>query len=543
MADSKDNPSASAKFTHDLDEMLNDVEFASDDSDDFIDDEDAIDRLLMDDSFDLDESEKEETPDASTDVQDKNDFDIDDLVDSVTIPKPLPSKPVPEIDEFAEIADFGPDDVTQVIDPKDLQQKEQEANISAPPPKEPVHSAADDDFLMADFDISADDDEVDEFGDDGNNDEFAERVEKDEFSESSVMQDALLEDLIEPDEIDDEIPEIVPRSVETDTLSRAVQPVSTPPPPPPEPVQTNESSLTDSSSAILEDLQPRIDEFNAQVAQLWGEIYVFGQQLEELRDKASDAEHLGQKIEPVVNDVELLQTEQRKLRKAIRESDDRVPTLTYVALGIGIVALLVGGGLGIVGFLAKSEAAKLHNLLATLEEEIAILNQKDHSDEFKTLQMQMEQLQDKDKLIVQEIKQLQSEQDQGEWQSKVQELTEQNQQAQEALTALEKKIEKLESQKRPVSTAKTQRAKTPVVKKEEWVVNLVSFKQEWYARRKAQEFEKQGVQVEIIPVVIDRQEWYRLRARGFKSQSAATEYAVKVKKTLNLSSVWVTREK
>ncbi len=537
MADSKDNPSVSAKFTHDLDEMLNDVEFASDD---FIDDEDAIDRLLMDDSFDLNESSSDEatSTEEKTQDKDKSDFDIDDLVDSVAVSKPLPSQSMPEIDEFAEIADFGQEDLTQVIDPKDLDENQDSEMPKTEKNQSKAGAVEDDDFLMADFDISADDDEVDEFGEE-TADEFSESVE-DEFVETNAMQEALIDDLIEPDESDDaNDEEIIPPAKSSDTLSRAAQVVS-PPPPSPEPSFQAQSINADSSA--LNELQSRIDEFNAQIAQLWGELDVLGQQVEEIRDKVSDAEHLGKQIEPVANDVELLQTEQRKLRKAIRESDDRVPTMTYVALGIGVLALLVGGGLGIIGFMAKSEVGQLQNLLTTLEEEVTILNQKDHSDEFKSVQMQMQQLLEKDKLIVQEFKQLQSQLNNGESQAKIQELTEQNQQAQNTLAELQEKIQALEKRKAPVTYQKTKQVK-PAIKKEEWVVNLVSFKQEWYARRKAQEFDKLGVQVEVVPVVIDRQEWYRLRVRGFKSQSEATEYAVKVKKTLNLSSVWVTREK
>ena len=60
MADSKDtnnNDASSENFADDLDSMLNDAESSVDAQDEIIDDEDAIDRLLMDDAFDVAEED------------------------------------------------------------------------------------------------------------------------------------------------------------------------------------------------------------------------------------------------------------------------------------------------------------------------------------------------------------------------------------------------------------------------------------------------------------------------------------------------------
>jgi cell division protein FtsN len=72
-----------------------------------------------------------------------------------------------------------------------------------------------------------------------------------------------------------------------------------------------------------------------------------------------------------------------------------------------------------------------------------------------------------------------------------------------------------------------------------WSVNLIAFKQDWYAKSKAAEFAQKGVPVEVIPVDVNGVVWYRLRVAGFKNRAEADSYAARIKKALNLSSVWV----
>ena len=78
---------------------------------------------------------------------------------------------------------------------------------------------------------------------------------------------------------------------------------------------------------------------------------------------------------------------------------------------------------------------------------------------------------------------------------------------------------------------------------ENWAVNLIAFKQDWYAKRKAEEFASTGVPAKVSKTESKGENWYRLSVDGFKSQYEAAGYAAKVKKTLNLDSVRVTRNK
>ena len=72
-----------------------------------------------------------------------------------------------------------------------------------------------------------------------------------------------------------------------------------------------------------------------------------------------------------------------------------------------------------------------------------------------------------------------------------------------------------------------------------WGINLVAFKQEWFAKSKAAEFARMGVFAEVIPVHEKNATLYRLRVGGFKSKAEAVSNTDRIRKALNLDSVWV----
>jgi hypothetical protein len=72
-----------------------------------------------------------------------------------------------------------------------------------------------------------------------------------------------------------------------------------------------------------------------------------------------------------------------------------------------------------------------------------------------------------------------------------------------------------------------------------WGVNLGAFKQEWFAKSKAAEYAQQGVLAEVMPVHEKNATMYRLRVMGFKTKAEADSNTAKIKKALNLDSVWV----
>ncbi len=141
-------------------------------------------------------------------------------------------------------------------------------------------------------------------------------------------------------------------------------------------------------------------------------------------------------------------------------------------------------------------------------------------------------------------------------------LSSQNKQTDAAVQALETKLAAIEKNRAPAahgqlttaSPAKSEKKsaepekKTAEIEKkptdnseDNWSVSLVAFKQDWYAKRIADEYAGKGVPVKVSRTQAKGENWYRLSVDGFKNQTDANSYAAKVKKTLNLDSVLVLR--
>jgi len=105
----------------------------------------------------------------------------------------------------------------------------------------------------------------------------------------------------------------------------------------------------------------------------------------------------------------------------------------------------------------------------------------------------------------------------------------------EAVTA--KPVQPIEPPKAVVKEEPVKERRPEAVGK--WGVNLVAFKQEWFAKSKAAEFARQGIFAEVIPVHERNTTMYRLRVGGFKTKAEANANTTRIKQTLNLDSVWV----
>lgn len=475
MADSKENieNQSSDDFGDDLDEMLKDAESEINDQEDLIDDEDAIDRLLMDDST-YSEAEGSSVEDDAFSEDESDEFDVDQLISSSVEDSKTDG------DESVEQGVAGA--VTDEIEKDDTVKGALESASS---------DEIEDDFLMVDFDISSDD------GDESSGSEATEEVDDfGEESDSPIVENDHAEKIIET-------PVVVP--VATTELA------------PP--------SIDNSA----------IDAINNQLAEIISENAGFKEQIAELLT-------LSAQEDPNTEEIEILQKEQRKLKKAIKESESKIPIVTYIALGIAIVALLVGGGLGVIGYGAQSSVTELSELVMTLEEEIEVLSAKDTTVDIKKLGGQIKQLTLSDKDINEQLALMSKNMQSNPLKPVVDDLVVQNNHAQEAIETLLAKVETLERRK-PVVVAKAKKAKKAkkIIAKVTWMVNLVSFKQEWYAKRKSAEFRKKGIPAQVTRVKVKGENWFRLSVKGFKSKYEAAAYAVKVKKSLNLSSVWVTK--
>jgi len=546
MADSKNktNDDSTDDFADDLDAMLNDAESSMDGGEDeLIDDEDVIDRLLMDDTFDndaenntVDEFAADEQVDSNVEESSANtmaekpeeneidEFAEDEIIDSVSV------KEVEEKDEFADEDDFDVDslldsvaeekeeaiiednvaseddfDIDDLIDSAGSSKEESELEVDS--------KSADDDFLMADFDISADDDEL---------------VNVDEIIEAEAGAD-----------------------IEDETVDAVEEP---------EAEQKIESNPVEEQSGVSADFSNELDAQKLVTTQTNQDLAKANDAIKELKTQvqqsladndalqkslAESTVTIAEKNDSLQEEIDTLQKDQHRLKKAIKESESKVPTITYIVMAIAILALLIGAGLGAVGYGAKTDVEGLTELVATLEEEIEIITSKDSSSDVREINFKINELKIQDDKLEGQLLGIAKESQivkPNTLQPIVDDLLVQNAHAQKAIEKLLAAVEVLE-QKVVITEEVRKRAlrARKISAKVKWVVNLVSFKQEWYAKRKAEEFNKKGVAAKVERVEVNGETWFRLRVKDFKSKYEAAAYAVKVKKILNLSSVWVTK--
>ncbi len=399
---------------------------------DLLDDENTIDRLLMKEDF----ADLEEIPGQ------ENDLPADTVVEAND-----------ELDEFA-------DDVEDLLQPE--------------PQSESIESDdndKNDDFLMADFDISGDD----------------------EFAEQAAAE----------------------------TVAPADEP---PPAPEEEPTATSEAPET----------EPQEPDSRIELAELFGKVDTLQNTIESLQTQAGSQPE----------ELEKLTREQKKSQKALDQNLQKSVLLGKGALAAAILALIAIGAMAALFFGSKSDVEQLQEKVIAMEDDVSVLIGNQHTDELQQVKKDFSQLSTKLNDLSTQFAALQAKMPQGtlagsEQNDAIQQgLTKNSTQiaaANKQLAALTTRIAKLEKRKKAVRKTRASAAKAG------WAVNLISFKQEWYAQRKSAELKKKGIPVEVLPVQIKGENWYRLRVGGFKTKNEASSYATRIKKTLNLSSVWVTR--
>jgi len=457
MAESSENNNQSTSDIGDeFDDMLNEASASSnDETEAMVDDEDAIDKLLMDNALEDTDSEAD---DEFAEI-DKL-FDGDDTESADT-----PIKDTDIVDEFADDEFSDDSDV-----PGDETPETQDDNN-------------DQDDIIADFDITPDDEILDE---DADNAAPAAEIEK--SAESSAN--------------------------ESDSKAPAEQ-----------------------GGDAGEQQNIALAAITSQLGLLQNAQDSFRQQLDEVSQK-NDSTELKQQIDT-------LESAQKSLKQKISKLESKKPTLVYAALGVAIVALLVGGGLGMMGMSANSKVDELTETVVSIEEHVDFLMQQNLAKKLESVTKRV----DKSgsdiaymKSQLSEIKEtLKKRADAKELETLKSQLTEiqtQNLQMGELAEDLEQRLARLQSSKK----RSAQKRRKQVKKIQHWEVSLIAYRQEWYARRKAVEFSKQGVPVQVVKIRNNGETWYRLKVDGFKTKSEALAYADKVKKTLNLPSVWVKKQ-
>ncbi|MBS3955398.1 MAG: SPOR domain-containing protein [Methylomicrobium sp.] len=582
MADSKEvKPNASStpkrtagkppSFAEDLDSMLDDAASSFDEVGELMDDEDAIDKLLMEnslatneanDELDIDEDldalfddddlalEESEVNRLENAVTESDDDELDALISDAFDDSFEETPMMAEIDEF----DDAPSD--NLLELPEAKVAEETAEID-----ESSLNALDEDFTLASFDIGDDD---------------AEEQEPDVFEDETqgVMASAEseLDDFdIEIDEFaDDEFAspeEAVPAAFADDSV-----------------VDFQETAGSKDDDSVFNAA------VSAQISQLFSEI-------EALKHKQAALP------EPAVidnsEDIEQLKKAQKLLKSQIDEKIIKLPTISYSALGVGVLGLILGSVSTFMVVSSQSDLTTVSESISTLEDDMGALVVKTGQKEMDELKATVEQLSQQVASLTSAIPPLSdvsvaqlgndaqkpaepapviaagkesdpagkvpvnSNEKSSVPETAAPDSTVQTQEK-EALTTneagplpTEKPPEASKPQAKPAdqqSPKKTVRpavkkpAPKPVVKKANaagsrgWAVNLVAFRQDWYAERKAAEFTRQGIPVRVVPVEKQGEMWFRLAVPGFAEKSEAQAYAARLKKALNLDSVWVGRE-
>lgn len=569
MAQSKNEkkPKPQDSFADDLDSMLN-LDGVAEQEVGMIDDDDAIDRLLIGDVFEpVEENDASQLNDIDQliagEVNQDNkltpDFDefgddFDDLIADIQInpkqnktsqaeqPAPFDDLPEKDIDQSAleavgQIETFP----EQVGDLPEIQIKADigndvlagmaEIDEFSDESDQTAHGNAD--FLLADFDISVDD----EFAPDtgaapaGEYPGGIEQAKTDLAAAAELAVELVTEDAAPAEEppVETGEAEIVDGGAETAGLAE------------------NEAFEAVGGAQHLQNTQSEVD-YSVLIAGLTGQINELLKQhayaMSELQLKSGKDE-----LVSLENAVDTLQNEQKKAKRNIDNLTNKKPISAYVANGLAVMALVVGGSFGYQGYVAKSQLAQVVEYLGKIQTQ---LNEAPAADaaEKEMLRNQLDELSRANSMASEQIAELaKSMQGQGgtgkpggDLGKQLTELSNQDMQMGAAIESLQSKIAALEKNKGTGPVVKPA-PKTPPVVQENWVVNLVAFKQDWYAKRKAEEFAGKGVPAKVAKSESKGETWYRLSVDGFKSQYEAAAYAARVKKTLNLDSVWVGKNK
>jgi len=505
-------------FADDLDSMFN-LDDADQTKASLADDSDAIDRLLDENAFGAaDEPAFEE--------------DLPDQTDSVHSNRTIDD---PEYDEFGEDLDdmfYGkakPSSQTSSASSKTPEADDvlaQMVEIDEFSDNLAVTTEDNADFLMADFDITADD-------------EPSVATSSLDATELAQTAEDIVAETAEPEPAETEA--IVAEFDDTE--------------PKPASIEREEAQILDASyvppaedTSSIAPIAPSVD-YAGIVAGLEKQLQELKQKqlhiIQDLRLK-SDKEELHSCLE----DLEKLQGEQRKAKRSIDQLLEKKPVSAYVANGLALFALIVGASLGYQGFVAKAQVGQVVEAYQALQAQVTAAPTADAAEK-EMLRNQLDELARTNSVNSQQIAELSqmlhgggtgADKPVGELGDQFAKLNDQDMQMGAAIESLQNKVAALEKGKPVTATAKPTPKKT-APEPENWAVNLIAFKQDWYAKRKAEEYAGKGVPAKVNRTENKGEVWYRLSVDGFNSQYDAAAYAAKIKKTLNLDSIWVAKVK
>ena len=520
----KTNPMLDA-LADDLDAMLSDDQGA--DAVELLADDDAIERLLMAESLVSDADEVvDNRAEAAESMVDAADDDFNDVVlDSVESPE----KADWGIDDEALLAAVDGDEADdarlvepiETFDTPELQALErvealddlvEDAPVVASEPAAPIEADAGMDAFAAA--LLADEDE-------------ALDIEAVDFAPASEKAAPLLLD--EDDLLFDSAPEA---SAVATAVESAVEP-------------TPVAASTPVAEAPMVMPAPAVD-YSGDIAELLAQITALKKHQQALKQEISD-KAAKEQLAGFVEDIGHLQSEQKKSRRAVEAVNSRKPVTAYVASGLAALALLAAIGLAFQGAITNTQIEEMAKMVVKLQQEAGGVPA-DQAAEKEVIQKQLDELAVASGVSAGQIAELQKAQQAqagaaptDDVAKQLQALNNQSMQMGAAIEALQDKLNALEKGHAVAAVKPEKKKPEPVA--ENWVVNLIAYKQDWYAQRKADEFAAKGISAKVVKAEIKGESWYRLVVDGFSSQYDAANYAAKTKKTLNLDSVWLSRNK
>lgn len=517
---------------------------------------------------------------------------VEPVVDSLTAPRTMPDIDFTDTELLDLEVTFEPEDTGKALDTKsdivpDLTDRQGTIVAESEQPQT-VEKPSESDFLMADFDISSDDfpDII-----------VVQPVEDINVQEREPMpvNDSAAMDAEEVDEFAEDTANIVALTID-EPLDAVLDAPSG------ETVESEAAPLIDSLEPQITVTQDPLDPaLLGQITALWAAHDLLKQQLSASATQPTSNEYLA-------DELEMLAKEQKVIRRSIDSNNKKVPVVSYVALGLGILGLLLGGGLLTMKVMDSGQFDALVEQNAALQQELETLKHNSTSvnpEEINTAlaevtvkvsALEKQSMQHNPMPLIEELQAtvnelksgLGNKTDTANVQTKiVAEVVKPPEIQAEVIKPEAVKLPPISEITKPevpkVVLVKPEPPKVPskpkkallkvepatkviatVVKPEKpkpiasftevspkavqlapaghWVANLVSFRQDWYAQGKAAEFARQGVFVQVVPVQVKGETWYRLRSNTFANRTEAQSYAGRAKRQLNLTSVWVTEE-
>lgn len=303
-----------------------------------------------------------------------------------------------------------------------------------------------------------------------------------------------------------------------------------------------------------------------------------------------------------------VRSEQEAIKKQINDYENKVKKaaiITYTSLSFGIVALLSTVVMGVIVSGMQTKVSKLTELVSIIEEDMSSIAEKNSDMEINNSDSSIEQLNQKVNVIPKQSEE-KSQFSSGMLAIKMRTVVAKQATVNKSLDdpktrapVLEKKklseasVEKVSAKKKvelqkhlidqsqsSADTSKSnmtvaakkqaafnksidnQKTKTHVIEKKKpskttvkmtsakkktnsaqtaagWSVLLTAYEDLSYANSKAAKLIQKGIPVKVIAVNMNNTTWYRLKVGGFKNKEKATSYAAKIKKSLKLNTVSV----